>query len=89
MTTPYRFLTRFNKHILPITAPFLSGYILGYMVSDVEAHTKFQKYRPVHIKAVPFHNFYVYARNSDDYKNCVAQLDKVLPSADLRSPHDN
>lgn len=89
MSSPYHYLNKFNHLILPIMAPFLSGYVLGYMVSDADSHNKFQKYRPVHIKTVPFHNFYVYVHNDDDYKNCVEQLDKVLPSADLRSPHDN
>ena len=79
MSSPYRFLNRFNQNILPIMAPLVSGYILGYMVADADAHTKFQKYRPVHLNTIPYHNFYVYAYNDDDYKRCIDQLDRVIP----------
>lgn len=82
MSSPYQFLNKFNRLILPIMAPFLSGYILGYMVADADAHQRFQKYRPVHLNAVPFHNFYVYTHNDEDYKRCLDQVDALSkPSA--------
>jgi hypothetical protein len=74
MSSPYQFLNKFNRLILPIMAPFLSGYILGYMVADADAHQRFQKYRPVHLNALPHHNFYVYVNNNDEYARCVEQL---------------
>ena len=76
MSSPYHFLNKFNSLILPITAPFLSGYILGYMVSDIDSHNKFQKYKPIHIKEAPLHNFYVYTHNDADLNDCVEILEK-------------
>ena len=77
MSSPYLFLNKFNRLILPITAPFLSGYILGYMVADAEAHQKFQKYRPVHLNALPHHNLYLYTYSEEDYKICSESLQKL------------
>lgn len=77
MATPYRFLTQFNKHILPITAPLVSGYILGYMVADSDAHNKFQKYKRVHLNALPHHTFYVYTYSEEEYKKCSEALQKL------------
>ena len=82
MNSPYRFLNRFNAKVLPIISPFVAGYVLGYMISDSDAHNKFQKYKPVHIQQVPFHNFYLYTRSDEDYKKCVDELETFRPKAD-------
>ena len=52
------------------------------MISDSDAHNKFQKYKPVHIQQVPFHNFYLYTRSDEDYKKCVDELETFRPKAD-------
>jgi hypothetical protein len=69
-------------------APFISGYVLGYMVSDNETHKKFQKYKPVVIPHARDYNFYVYTHSEESYKNCVDVLEKNNTSAinaDLRA----
>ena len=76
MVVQYKFLNTFNTRVLPIMAPFISGYIFGYMSGDVGATAKFQKYRPIHIKEAPFHNFYVYTDDDSDFKRCVEILEK-------------
>jgi hypothetical protein len=56
-----------------VFAGFTSGYILGWMVTDNEKVHQFNKYRPIPIAATP-HNYYVYARNEEEYATCMKEL---------------
>ncbi len=57
-----------------ITAGFVSGYTLGWMLTDNEKSRQFRKYHLIPLN-VSSHTYYVYARDQLEYERCVGELE--------------
>ncbi len=77
---------RFQEKLLPMFSAFISGNVIGYMVTDNDHFNKFQKYKLIAVPQAPGHIFYVYMHTNKSFD----EASEALNSDYLKSRrHDN